>query len=273
MPASPTFPPAANSLGLRVLSALVLAPPVLWALWYGRPAFDVLVGMAVLILAWEWDRLTNNGQFGFAGIVVGLTGLGALAVVDRPILVLAVAALGALAAALARRRQGPHWAAFGALYVALPTAAILWLRHRPDTGREDVLWLFAVVWATDIGAYAAGRLIGGPKLAPAISPKKTWAGLAGGMLAAALVGMGVDRLLSAEAALAPIAIGAAILAVISQMGDLFESFVKRHFGVKDASRIIPGHGGLLDRVDGLVAAGLAMAGYTLYESVGGAKAW
>jgi phosphatidate cytidylyltransferase len=261
MPASPTFSPAASSLGLRVLSALVLAPPVLWALWYGRPAFDVLVGMAVLILAWEWDRLTNEGRFGFAGIVTGLAGLAALAVVDRPILVLAVAGLGALAAGLARRRQAPVWAALGALYITLPTAAILWLRHHPDSGRQDVLWLFGVVWATDIGAYAAGRLIGGPKLAPAISPKKTWAGLLGGMIAAALVGVGIERVFQPEPALGAIAAGAAVLAVISQAGDLFESFVKRHFGVKDASGIIPGHGGLFDRVDGLIAAGLAMAGY------------
>ena len=121
----------------------------------------------------------------------------------------------------------------------------------PAQGRDLVFWLLAVVWATDIGAYFAGRGIGGAKLAPAISPNKTWAGLIGGALAAALVGIIAARLLGSGAI--PLAVGGMALAVVAQGGDLLESWCKRRFGVKDSSHVIPGHGGILDRVDGLLA--------------------
>ena len=114
-----------------------------------------------------------------------------------------------------------------------------------------VFWLLAVVWATDIGAYFAGRGIGGPKLAPSISPNKTWAGLIGGALSAGLVGTLAAGLTDSDATL--LVVGGMILAVVAQGGDLLESWCKRHFGVKDSSHIIPGHGGILDRVDGLLA--------------------
>jgi phosphatidate cytidylyltransferase len=134
----------------------------------------------------------------------------------------------------------------------------MWLRQDPQVGLAVTLWILALVWATDTGAYFAGRLIGGPKLAPAISPKKTWSGLLGGMIAAAVVGAAAAALRE-DWAPATLAAASVILAVIAQGGDLLESSIKRHFGVKDASGLIPGHGGLMDRVDGLLTVAIAVA--------------
>src|SRR6202040_3785156 len=146
-----------------------------------------------------------------------------------------------------------RWAAAGALWIGLGTAAFLYLALAG--GRGMALWLLAVVWATDIGAYAAGRSIGGPKLAPRLSPNKTWSGLAGGVASAALVGLITAKLGGGPGGI--LALVSAGLAVVAQIGDLAESLAKRHFGVKDSSKLIPGHGGLLDRLDGLLAASVA----------------
>lgn len=148
------------------------------------------------------------------------------------------------------RRVAPaargRFAAFGLIYAALPAAALLWLRVQPD-GLMDVLFLLVVVWMTDIGAYAAGRLLGGPKLAPAISPGKTVSGALGGLVIGVAAGMLVAR---AGGALMP----AIVISLVSQAGDLAESALKRRLGVKDSGRTIPGHGGLFDRLDGVLAA-------------------
>lgn len=147
------------------------------------------------------------------------------------------------------RGWGPAWFLAGFAYALVPALSLLWIRERDAHGLWLLLWTFLVTWSTDIGAYAAGRLIGGPKLAPGISPNKTWAGLIGGMAAAAILGglwvtnNGLPRLLLALAA--PFAFGA-------QLGDLFESGLKRRAGLKDSGRLLPGHGGALDRLDGLV---------------------
>ena len=163
------------------------------------------------------------------------------------------------------------WITVGFAYIVLPGLALVWLRAHPTLGLETVFWLMAVVWATDIGAYAAGRLIGGPKLAPALSPKKTWAGLLGGMACAAAVGIVTADLVGKESGIALASLSAAT-AALAQGGDLFESWVKRRSGAKDSGTIIPGHGGILDRIDGLLAAAAAIA---LIELVSGGKvlAW
>jgi len=144
------------------------------------------------------------------------------------------------------------WMAAGSLWVALPCVILLWLADSAGVGRPTLLWVFAVVWATDIGAYAAGRALGGPLLAPRWSPGKTWAGLGGGMVCAALAGWATAGVLGAATAV-PLVLTSAGLAIVEQFGDLAESVAKRRFGVKDASSLIPGHGGLLDRLDGLLA--------------------
>lgn len=138
------------------------------------------------------------------------------------------------------------------VYVLAALVALLWLRHQPGTGRETVLWIVAVVWATDIGAYFLGKLAGGAKLAPRISPGKTWSGLIGGMCWAAVASAAMGLVFAQGATFGLAAIGV-VLAVVAQMGDLLESAAKRDAGVKDSGHLIPGHGGVLDRIDGLVA--------------------
>lgn len=161
------------------------------------------------------------------------------------------------------------WALAGIVYVALPVAALLWLRHDALWGLATVLWLFATVAAVDTGAYFAGRSIGGPKLAPLISPNKTWAGLGGGIVAAGLCGLIAAIILGTDILAA--VIFSMILAPVSQIGDIAESAVKRYFGVKDSGSILPGHGGILDRIDGLVAAAVFVAAVRLLGE--GAAPW
>jgi len=154
--------------------------------------------------------------------------------------------------------QRPLWLALGVAYIALTCWALWRLRMDPEWGRMTLFWLLAVVWGADTGGFVFGMTLRGPKLAPAISPNKTWSGFFGGTLVAALGGWAVVAYMMGEAGLGVVLFSAAI-GVASQVGDLFESWIKRHFGVKDSGAIIPGHGGLFDRVDGLVAAALAAA--------------
>lgn len=221
-----------SGLGLRVLSGLVLVPIALGLAYAGGTAFNLLVLLAAALMADEWRRLCS---------------------------------VDASASGAAHRRW--LWLAAGAVYIAVPCIAIIWLRSDAAVGRQAILWLFAVVWATDIGAYFAGRGIGGPKLAPRISPAKTWAGLLGGMVCAALVGAATALLLDLSRAV-PLIVISGLLAVVAQAGDLLESMVKRRFGVKDSGHLIPGHGGVLDRLDGLLTAAPAVAALTLVTGEG-----
>lgn len=253
-------PPRDRALLKRVLSALVMIPPVLAAVWFGPPWSDLLVGVATAILACEWvtlstGRLKSPAAFCFVAGLVGAIVLGACGLWPWTPLPIGLAA--AFATPLAAPRHWP-WYPLGLLYLAPPTLAFLALRDRPEDGLEVICFLLAVVWATDIFAYFVGKTLGGPKLWPAVSPKKTWSGLAGGMVFAALAGAAAAWWLSGWPVW-QLALAGAVLAVVSQGGDLLESAVKRHFGAKDASHLIPGHGGLLDRVDGLLAASLALA--------------
>ena len=236
-----------------------MAPVALAAVWVGGWWLAALVLLVTLGMCWEWARLVTGGGFGATGVATAATGVisvGALLWDVDLGAAFALALAGSvlvLATALAIRTAEPLWAAGGALWVALGTAAFLWLAL--IGGRGTVLWLLGIVWATDIGAYAAGRSIGGPKLAPRLSPNKTWSGLGGGVLSAALVGLIAAWLSGAPAVALTLLSGG--LAVVAQLGDLAESLAKRHFRVKDSSNLIPGHGGLLDRLDGLLAASVA----------------
>ena len=246
-----------NPLWLRIVSALMLAPLPVAAIWFGWPWLPLLTGLAAAIMAWEWGRLCRGGRFGQTGILLVAIVLAAVvaAAFAFPWLALGTALLGAGLVLGAARRTGdaePQWTAFGTLWVALPCVCLLWLAGDGPAGRATLLWLLAVVWATDIGAYATGRTFGGPRLAPRWSPRKTWAGLAGGTACAALVGWATAAWLGISPAV-PLAILSAGLAIVGQFGDLAESVAKRRFGVKDSSGLIPGHGGLLDRLDGLLA--------------------
>ena len=151
---------------------------------------------------------------------------------------------------------GVRWIVAGFLYALLPALSLLWLRDRAPQGMELVFWIFVVTWTTDIGAYFAGRAIGGPKLAPEISPNKTWAGLTGGMVSAALAGWAWTDYVDLPATLLWLA---PLFAAAAQGGDLFESWLKRRAGAKDSGSILPGHGGILDRLDGLVVVAVLTA--------------
>ncbi len=207
----------------------------------------MLAGAIGLSLEWVW--LSGARAATIPGLMVPVTvAVGGLAAtVGHAAAGLAVLVLGAGLIGLASQRV---LLASGVFYVGLATVALIWLRGWPGAdGRAAVFFVVLIVWASDIGAYVAGRLLRGPKLAPALSPAKTWSGAAGGLMAAMLV---------AEALAGRLTLGTAafagLLAVVCQAGDLLESGIKRHVGVKDSGRLIPGHGGLLDRLDGLLAA-------------------
>ncbi len=262
-----TAPPLARAragpLRLRLLSAVVLAPVALAAVWFGSPYVRLLVLVAMALMSWEWARLVTAGRLGATGffIIAGdLAALSAFATGAGAGVALGVAALAAAlvgGAAGALRAAEPLWAALGTLWLAAGGIAFLALATPPLGDRGTAMWLLGLVWATDSFAYAAGRGIGGPRLAPRFSPNKTWAGLLGGMAGAAVVGVVAAWQMAAPRA--PLALFSAALAVAAQAGDLAESAAKRHYGVKDMSGLIPGHGGLLDRVDGLLAAAIAAA--------------
>ncbi|WP_374445641.1 phosphatidate cytidylyltransferase [Stella sp.] len=251
-----------RSLLLRILSAAVLIPLALAAAWAGGPWFAAVVGIFALGMAWEWGRICDpphRTPLQAAAIVVAIAGAAAAAAAGWPVAGIAVAAAGAAAAGMLAGRGGtaPAWMApAGTFYIALAVLAVLHIRGAADA--RPTLWLFAVVWATDIAAYGAGRSIGGPKLAPRFSPHKTWSGLLGGATVAALVGWAVAAATGGPAVAVALA-AAFLLAFVAQAGDLAESAAKRYAGIKDASGLIPGHGGVLDRLDGLMAAALAFA--------------
>jgi phosphatidate cytidylyltransferase len=249
-----------SDLGARAASGLVLASAGLAAAWFGGPWLAAACGAAVVVMSYEWARMSEPDAiwpaFGF--VLAGSLGAVMLASWHRLDLGAAWLVLCALASA-ARRRSLPRIleTAGGALYIGLPVAIFMWLRGLGDEGLKSMLGLFAMIWSADIFAYFGGKLIGGPKVAEGLSPKKTWSGIAAGTLAGALAGWGCGLAFQTapEFRLPWLAIGA-LIAFTGLMGDLFESLLKRRFGVKDASRVIPGHGGVLDRIDGLMAATL-----------------
>lgn len=243
----------------RVLSAVLLAPVVLALAWLGGWPFAVLVALASAILVSEWSGVSRAVFFDAAVAASAAGAAGAVVVMAAGF---PAAAFGVLAFAavcgqfLARDTDPARLIAVGTFYAGLPAMALLLLREDPAFGLAAAIWLLLVVWATDIGGYAFGRAIGGPKLAPRISPKKTWAGFLGGVLAA----IAADWIWgwSLPETAVPMIV-AAIVSVASQAGDLGESAFKRRFGAKDSGWLIPGHGGLMDRVDGLLAATIVAA--------------
>ena len=266
-PASPSAssPPAASrsNLVLRVASAAVLAPVALGVAYLGSWPFALFWCAAAIVILWEWSSFicgagrratfaTGAVAFAVATALLVMTGMARLGVAVLIVL------LGAIAAAGLASSQRRMWCAGGVLYAGVVLIAPVVLRADAQFGFVAIIFLFAVVWATDIVAYFAGRAIGGAKLAPAISPNKTWSGAIAGALAAAAAGVAVTRLGGVGSPL-PVVLVALMLSVVSQGGDLFESAVKRRFEVKNASELIPGHGGLMDRLDGFLAAACAGA--------------
>ena len=252
-----------STLGVRVISAVVLAPLVLGVVWVDGLALASLTAAAAVLMSLEWLRLTGTERPHWTAAAMIAAVLAAIAVArgrsDWAVALLVVGAIGTGATSFAERKW--PWVGAGILYVGLPSVALLWLRELDPRGLQTVLWVLALVWGIDIGAYFVGRSLKGPKLAPRISPNKTWSGLAGGMMAAVAIGLSTAALTGSRAL--PIALLSAGLAIVEQAGDLMESAIKRHFNVKDAGHLIPGHGGLLDRVDGLIAILVTVAALAL----------
>ncbi len=212
-----------------------------------------------------------KGHLGLSSLVVTFVGgVATLAVsVGYTQTALVVIGISAMMAMMVWPGKGGRWLTVGILYISLPCAALVWLRE--TDGPETLFWLFLIVWVTDIAAYGFGRWIGGPRLAPSVSPGKTWAGAIGGLVAAMWAGGGIAILLDLATPWVLVAASAGT-SVVAQLGDLAESKLKRHFGVKDSGRLIPGHGGVLDRVDGLLATAPVVAA-AVFLSGGGVQLW
>ena len=249
-----------SNLKLRLISGAVLATVAFLLTYAGPLPFALLILVCALVISWEWGRLVRGATFdlGFFLHAIGVTAAIVLAAAGYAALALAVLVITAITLIPLYIGRGARLSGLGVFYVGLPAVALLWLRSNEPFGFTAVLFVFAVVWSSDTAAYAAGRSIGGPKLWPRVSPNKTWAGLAGALTAGAAAAA-IFAVLEPEVAPLRLIILGVALALVAQAGDLAESALKRLFNLKDASDLIPGHGGFMDRMDSIVAAAVAAA--------------
>lgn len=255
-----------SQLGQRVVTGVVLVAVAIAALWAGGYPFAVLAAAAVLVMFTEWTAMHRLPlllrRLGLAVLAAAVWVTAVMGAPTDALVLLGGGAglIGVFASRMAKGNGRPM--ALGLLYCGLPAVALIWLRGT-SWGFYATLFVMAVVWGADIAAYFTGRAVGGPKLAPAISPNKTWSGATGGLLGALLVAGALALLwpgYANAAGIGRLALLAVPLAVLSILGDLYESGLKRHAGVKDSGSILPGHGGVMDRLDGLVPAAVAGAG-------------
>lgn len=265
-----------TNLQKRILSAAVLLPLVVAAIYFGHPYFTVLIVVFAGVAAWEWARVAGNLRTGATmpvpsnqdsrwpsiAVTSAMVIMLVVLLVDSPtvwrVILCVVVGLTWLALAFySKEWRRIAWTVPGVIYVAVAGASLILTRSDPGHGSAALLWIIAMVVAADTGGYLVGRTIGGPKLVPRISPNKTWSGLGGAVLGAALAGLCTAFILN-HTNVWMLTLISAVLGLLEQGGDLVESAFKRHFGVKDTSQIIPGHGGVLDRVDGLLAVAVAV---------------
>ena len=245
----------------RPVFGLALALVTIAAIYGGTPYLAVVVAAAAFFAAREWHRIIDEGRLSpeLAPTTAAIwLALGALLLWPHGIASYIVLLCGTfmVLALSATRRSRPLWQAGGVLYIGLPSLAILLLREIPLRGGWLIGLLFVVVWATDTAAFVIGNLVGGPKLAPVLSPNKTWSGTVGGVAVAAIASAVFIAVIGGDPAQA--ALFGAALSVVAHLGDLFESWVKRRFHLKNSGALIPGHGGVLDRIDSTLAAALAL---------------
>ncbi len=247
----------------RLSSAVVMAAAALGLAWLGGPVFDVFWLLAALAVLWEWHGLVGTARR-LPLMILGGAALAAAAVLAArgdPSRALVALLLGAaVTGLLSRDRRG--LAAAGVLYAGVLALAVPSLRHSTVDGAAVLFWLFAVVWGTDTMAFFGGRAMGGPKLAPRISPSKTWSGFVIGVCSGALLGLAVAP---QPTAVLPVLLAGLLAGALAQAGDLLESSLKRRFGAKDAGSLIPGHGGVMDRLDGFIAASALAAAVGLWR--------
>ena len=274
---NPTRPAWFGPLVKRVISACVLIPVVVAIVYFGGAAFAAMVAFASIVMLFEWTRMIEKRAFSVAFYGLALTCAAAMyfAAAGQYAYALALCGLGGVVAILSARHDFGKalWLGFSALYIVAPCIALIWLRLDAANGQALSFILYSVVWAADTGAFFFGKFIGGPKISHALSPSKTWAGIGGGVLGGSLSGaFAAVLLIGPNALIAFLFIGAG-LGAASVFGDLVESGFKRKFGLKDISGLIPGHGGALDRLDGMIFATSAMTGgillYMLAEKLQG----
>ena len=256
------------------MSGAILGPVVLLLAFVGGISFQFAIAAAVAVGLGEWLKITTGRRwniFAPASFIV----LQVYRELGTPAAIACVALFAlVIAASVSRSFAGGRGQcafgtiAFGFPYVCLPLLALVWLRDGTPAGWRLVFFVLVVIWGTDVGAYFAGRLLGGPRLAPRISPKKTWSGAVGGLFSAMLVALIWGQFYSVTPGSVQLVAVAIVLSFVGQCGDLFESAMKRRYGVKDSGDLIPGHGGLLDRVDGLMFAALAIAAARLVYKAG-----
>lgn len=263
-----------TNLGERAMSATVLAPVVLIGAWLGGWLFLLLLAAAAAVLAVEWAVMSASQAPARVATAIALAVLAALLAAELKSLPIAwaiVAAAALICAAVARgAAERPLDAAFGAIYIAVPCVALVWLRSSPQ-GLQWTFMLFAVTWSADVAAYASGNLLKGPKLWPRISPNKTWSGFFGGLLASMVAAVAFALVFRMRLSVPAAALMGMLGGLATMGGDLLESMLKRRFGVKHSGDLIPGHGGLLDRVDGLLFAVLVVAVARLVHLAGWAS--
>lgn len=257
-----------KELQLRIVSGIVLAVVTLGATWAGGTVFQLFSVAIALLVYHEWSTITRLGERDFQGNAFGWLSQAVIAALilfdNAQMALLALAAFAVVGAVWVALRSGSWWLPGGIVYAGLTGISLSAIRGDSDIGLVAMIFVFAVVWGTDILAYFIGRAIGGPKLAPRISPGKTWSGAIGGAVSGVIAGVVVFLShFSMDDVRIPLL--ALALSVASQIGDLFESYIKRQFAVKDSSRLIPGHGGVMDRVDGLVFACFAALLFVLVQ--------
>ncbi len=256
-----------SNLGLRVASAVALVPATLAAVWFGGWAFLVLVSVGVTLLAFEWGGMSAPVSPVRVSVAVTVAILSGVFLMhhDHYRLAWLAVVLGAGMSALVARgvTERPADAGFGVFYIAPAALALVWLRDSNETLSHQGAWwmlmLLAATWAADIAAFAVGSSLKGPQLWPRFSPNKTWSGFMGGLVAATVAGSLLAALPNFQLNLAAGGLIGLVVGLATMGGDLWESAIKRRFGVKDSGDLIPGHGGLLDRVDGLMFAAVVMA--------------
>lgn len=254
------LPAGWSNLAVRIVSSLILAPVAIAAAYVGGIVFIAFWMIASICVIWEWDTLVcaHDKRPVLTIGSVAILGAGLLLMMGRTLTPIALVLLATLGVVTLASRGHRSWCVVGVLYAGALLIAPVLLRRDAAFGFAALVFLFSVVWLTDVAAYFCGRLFGGPKLMPAVSPNKTWSGAIGGALGAIGGGIAVAGYFGTGK---PAAIGvlALVLSIASQAGDLFESSIKRRFGAKDASGLIPGHGGVMDRVDGFVIAATVAA--------------
>ncbi|MEM9751620.1 MAG: phosphatidate cytidylyltransferase [Pseudomonadota bacterium] len=260
-----------SNMARRIASAFLMMPIALLGVWSGGPAFGALVGAMAVILLFEWTRMVEGAAFSPRFFLLAPSAAAAclLASTGRHEMSAIAAFVGVAAASLAAAGASPSrgesagrriaWMALAGPYLIAPAWALIWLRGHEPLGVALTLSLFFVVWATDSGAYLAGRGMGGPRLSPSVSPKKTWSGVVGGLVAAIATAIACDIVFFGASRPAIFGVCGAFLSMATQLGDVTESTIKRRFGVKDTGGLIPGHGGALDRLDGMIFAALTAA--------------